>query len=276
MDVLFKSFSLLPFEWAQYSFMTHALVAILLMTPLFAILGCLVIGSRMAFFADAIGHATLTGIAVGALAGFADPLWVMIAFALVLAVTISSLKRITPHSTDTIIALTMSSSVALGVVLLSHAGGISRYSKYLVGDILSITPEEIVRLAVLLGVTGVVWLIYFNRILLLSFNSCLAKSRAINTWFTETLFACLVAVVVSSSISWVGLLVISSLLIFPAAISRNVARNAFQYVVLAISVSFFTGIVGLIGSYYLDTATGATIVLVATGLFILSLFFQRA
>ena len=83
----------LPFAWAQYAFMQNALLAVLLVTPLFALLGCMVISNQMAFFSEAIGHAALTGIAIGMICGLANPLWSMIALSILLAVGISALRR---------------------------------------------------------------------------------------------------------------------------------------------------------------------------------------
>ena len=263
--------SQLPFEWAQYAFMHNALLAILLVSPLFALLGCLVINNQMAFFSEAIGHAALTGIAIGILAGLGDPLWSMTGFAVLLAFAITALRRYSAASTDTIIGLVMAFTVALGVVLLSRGGGFAKYSRYLIGDILTITPAEIAGAAIMLAGVVLLWLFFFNRFFLTFLNRPLAKSRGINVWFVEALFAAVVALVVTVSIPWIGLLVINSLLILPAAAARNFARNTAQYHAFAIAISLLSGILGLIGSYYWNTASGATIVLVSMAFFLLSL-----
>ena len=261
----------LPFEWAQYAFMHNALLAMILVSPLFALLGCMVINNQMAFFSEAIGHAALTGIAVGVVAGIANPLWSMIPVAVLLAFAITLLRHHSAASADTIIGLVMAFAVALGVVLLSRGGGFAKYSSYLIGDILTITPGEIAGAAILLAVIAGIWLIFFNRIALTFLNRPLARSRGINVWLVESLFAAAVALVVTVSIPWIGLLVINSLLILPAAAARNMARNTAQYHAIAVVVSLLSGILGLIGSYYWNTASGATIVLVAMAFFVLSL-----
>lgn len=265
----------LPFEWAQYAFMHNALLAVILMSPLFALLGCMVINNQMAFFSEAIGHAALTGIAIGVLAGLGNPIWSMIAVAILLAFAITLLRHRSAASADTIIGLVMSFAVALGVVLLSRGGGFAKYSRYLIGDILTITPGEIAGAAVLLAVIVGLWLLFFNRIFMTFLNRPLAKSRGINVWLVEGLFAAAVALVVTVSIPWIGLLVINSLLILPAAAARNLARNTAQYHALAVGISLISGILGLIGSYYWNTASGATIVLVAMSFFVISLAFRR-
>ena len=270
MNAWYQLIGLLPFEWAHYVFMKNALLAILLISPLFALLGCMVIHNQMAFFSEALGHAALTGIAIGVLLGMADPLWSMTAFAVLLALAVSALRRYSAASTDTIIGLVMSFTVALGVVLLSRGGGFARYSRYLIGDILTITPAEIARLLAVLTGVATLWLLFFNRLFMASISRSLAGSRGIRVGLVEAVFSVIVAVVVTVSIPWIGLLVINSMLVLPAAASRNIASNTPRYILGAVLISLVSGVGGLLCSYYWGTATGATIVLFAMGFFLLS------
>jgi zinc transport system permease protein len=115
----------------------------------------------------------------------------------------------------------------------------------------------------------------FNSVFLVCLNRPLALSRGRRVWAVETCFACVVALVVTVSIPWIGLLVINSLLILPAAAARNVARNVPQYLWIAVGVALLSGVGGLIASDYWATATGATVVLLAMGFFVLSLVPRR-
>ena len=266
---------LLPWAWAHYEFMQNALLAVLLITPLFAALGCMVVNSRMAFFSEAIGHAALTGIAIGALAGLADPTFAVVGFSVLLALVVALLRRYSFASTDTVIGLVMALAVALGVVLLSRGGGFNRYTGYLIGDLLTITPAELARLALVAAVVAAGGAWFFNRLFLAVLNPALARSRGVNAWAQEALFSAAVALVVAISLAWVGLLVINSLLILPAATARNLTRRTSSYLLVAMAVSLAAGVAGLLASYAWATATGATIVLVAMGFFLLSLFFRR-
>jgi len=268
--------SLLPFEWAQFGFMRMALLAILIVSPLFALMGTLVVNNRMAFFSDAIGHASLTGVGLGVLLGMADPLWALVAFALALGFAIITLQRTTHAAFDTVISLSMSFSVAVGVVLLSHGGNFAKFSHYLIGDVLSITPAEVGRLLVTTLVVGVGLLCGYNRILLIGLNESLAGSRGLSAWWTQMLFCAGVVMVVTMNLSWVGILIVNSLLIVPAAGARNVARNARQYVFYAVGIALLSGVSGLLLSYYANTATGATIVLVAMACYVVTLGLKAA
>jgi zinc transport system permease protein len=266
---------LLPFEWAKFAFMQNALLAALLASVLLGVLGSMVISRQMAFFSDAIGHAALTGVAIGALLGLGDPLWAMLIFSALLALAFSFLKLRTKASADTVIGLIMSFAVALGIVILSRRGGFSRYSQYLIGDILSVGPADIVKLLVLLLAVAGFWVFYFNKLMLLSLSPSLAKSRRINTGLAEAAFSVMTALVVTVAIQWVGLLVINALLILPAAAARNLAGNMKQYLWLSAGFGLAASLTGLIASYYWATASGATMVLAAMAIFLLTLVFKR-
>ena len=268
--------SLLPFEWAQFEFMRTALLAVLIVSPLFALMGTLVVNNRMAFFSDAIGHASLTGVGLGVLLGLADPLWALLAFALILGVGIIALQRFTRSAMDTVISLSMSFSIALGVVLLSRGGNFNKFSHYLIGDLLSITPGEVGQLLVTSLLVGGALLLGYNRILLIGLNESLARSRGMSAWWAQMLFCTSIVMVVTMNLSWVGILIVNSMLIVPAAGARNLAKNAGQYVHYAVGIALFSGVAGLVASFYANTATGATIVLVSMGCFLATLVIKAA
>lgn len=266
---------LIPFEWAQHAFMKNALLGVLLVTPAFALLGTMVVNNRMAFFADAIGHSALTGIAIGVVAGLGRPLWSMVLFSVLLSAAILLVKRANTASTDTVIGVFMSTAVALGIVLLSRSGGFAKYSAFLIGDLLSVGPADLVMLAATLAAVLALWLLAFNPLLLSGLNAELARSRRVRAGFHEALFTMATAVVVTVSIQWVGILIISSLLVLPAAAARNVAGNMRRYHVYSVCIALVSGISGLILSYFWGTATGATIVLVAAGFFTVTFALKR-
>lgn len=259
--------TLLPFEWMEFNFMKNAFVAVLLITPLFGLVGTMIVNNRMSFFSDALGHSALTGIAIGVLLGVDNYLLSMLGFALLFAVGISAVIGSGVSSADTIIGVFSSTGLALGVVLLSASGGFSKYSSYLIGDILTVQPEEIALLGCVLIAVLLVWGLFFNRFLLTSINGDLAASKNIREGALQKIFVILVAVLVTVSIKWVGVLIINSLLVLPAASARNVARSMRSYHAWSVGVSMFSGVTGLILSYYLGTAAGGTIVLVAAVVF---------
>ncbi len=266
---------LLPFDWGQYIFMKNALLAILIITPIYAVLGTMVVSNRMAFFTEVLGHSALTGIAIGVVCGIHDPTWPMIAIAVCLAVAINIFKDRTRASTDTVLGVFLAFMVALGITLLSRQGGFVKYTKYLIGDILAVSPGEITWLVVIFVAVLVYWCVASNALMLTSVNSSLARSRRIKVFLVETSFTILLAVVVMMSIRLVGILIINSLLVLPAAASRNFARNTRSYTLWAIIFSMVSGVVGLVASYYWGTASGATIILFSVGCYVISAVFLK-
>ena len=261
----------LPFHWMSHIFMKNALLAILLVTPLFGMLGTMVVSNRMAFFSDALGHGAFTGIALGALMGMVKPIWAATVFSVFFAVIITIIKNQSKSSTDTIIGVFSSTAIAAGLVILSYGGSFNKYSSYLIGDLLSITPSEILMLLGAFAGVTLLWMISFNKILLVSLNQSLAASKGINTLLVEIVFTSVIAIIVTITIQWVGLLIINSLLVLPAAAARNVTQNVRQYHFVSILAAIVSGIIGLALSYYWNTATGATIVLVAAVFFFITL-----
>jgi zinc transport system permease protein len=259
--------AVVPFPWLEHTFMKNALLAVLLATPLFGIIGTMVVSNRMAFFSDSIGHGAFTGIAIGAVAGIFKPVIATLLFAVVFAMAITFIKNKSRTSTDTVIGVFSSTAIALGLVLMSHGKSFNKFSSYLVGDLLSITPLEIGMLCAVFIAVIALWLVVFNKLLIISINPSLAASRGMNTLGVEMIFSALIAVVVAISIQWVGILIINSMLVLPAAAARNVTNNVREYHCVSVSLALFAGVSGLILSYYWNTITGATIVLIAAMLF---------
>ena len=133
--------TLLPFEWLHYTFMKNALIAILLLTPLFGMLGTMAVDNKMAFFSDALGHSALTGIAIGVVLGWQSQMSAMLLFGILWAVLITFVKHHSKMSADTIISVFSSTSIALGLVVLSRGGAFAKYSSVLVGDVLSVAQS---------------------------------------------------------------------------------------------------------------------------------------
>ena len=254
---------ILPFEFIDYTFMKNALLAIILVSPIFAILGTMIVNNKMAFFSDALGHSALTGIAIGMLLGISNINISMILFAVIFALLLNFVKNKTTYGADTIISVFSSIAIALGLAILAQTGNFNKYSSYLVGDILSITSSEIFYLLLAFIAVILFWYFMFNKLNVISINSTLAKSRGINIKLIDNIFVILIAVIVMVSIIWVGILLINSLLILPAAASRNIAKSMRSYHLFSVIFSLFSGICGLIISYYWNVPTGPMIVIIS-------------
>ena len=270
---------ILPFDWAEPDrllFMKSALLAILIITPLFGLMSTMVVQNRMSFFSDALGHSGFAGIAVGSLCGLVQPMWAAIGLSVLFALAYSFVRAKSQISSDTAIGVFSSTAVALGIFLATLQGrSFSKFNRYLVGDILSVTGEEILALAVTLLLVVFLWLLCYNGMAAAAVHGTLAGSRGVPVTLHETVFSVAVAVVVTSAMSWVGLLVINSLLVLPAASARNVAWNLRQYHLYSILGALLAGCLGLAMSYALGVSTGAAISLCLAAWFAVSFFLRK-
>ena len=266
----------LPIEMLHWDFMKNTFLAILLMAPLFGLMSTMIVTGRMSFFSDALGHSAFTGIAIGCICGAAAPAWVAVLFSAAFALLFSWVRSRSNQAADTIIGVFSSAAVALGIFIATMGGGsFTKYNKYLIGDILSVTPGEIGMLALTLLAVVIFWVLYSNRLTLTNIHPALASSRGIPVGVTQTIFTVAIAVVVTLSISSVGLLILNSLLVLPAASARNVARNLKQYHLFAVLFALGAGLAGLTASYYWGCSAGAAISLCLTLVFAVTFAFRK-
>ena len=195
----------------------------------------------------------------------------MIIFAIVFALLLNYVKNKTTYGADTIISVFSSIAIAIGLAILAQTGNFNGYSSYLVGDILSITDTEIIYVFLIAIVVLVFWYFTFNKLHLISINTTLAKSKGVKTKKIDNIFVVLISIVVMISIRWIGILLINSLLILPAASSRNIAKNMRWYHLYAIMFSLFSGVAGLILSYYYNIPTGPMIVIISGAIYFITL-----
>ena len=276
MQLWYAICDLLPFEMLHWDFMKNAFLAILLMAPLFGLLSTMVVTGKMSFFSDALGHSAFTGIAIGAICGIAAPTWAAVLFSVVFALLFSFVRSRSTQAADTIIGVFSSAAVALGIFLTTLNGGsFTKYNTYLIGDILSVTPGQITALALVLIAVIIFWTLFSNRLTLATVYPQLASSRGIPTALLQTIFTTAIAVVVTLTLSSVGLLILNSLLVLPGAAARNVAKNMRQYHGYSVLFALVAGILGLVISYYWGSSAGAAISLILALIFAVTFCFRK-
>jgi len=206
----------------------------------------------------------------------AMPIWAAVIFSLVFSLLFSFVRSRSNQAADTLIGVFSSAAVALGIFVATLGGGsFTKYNTYLIGDILSITPGEIGLLAIVLVAVIVLWIVLSNKLTLTVVHPQLASSRGIPTGLSQTLFSAAIAVVVTLTISSVGLLILNSLLVLPGASARNVAKNIRQYTVFSVLFALFAGLGGLIVSYAWGASAGAAISLALALIFAVTFCFRK-
>ena len=276
MQLWYAICDLLPIELLQWDFMKNAFLAIIIMCPLFGLVSTMIVTGKMSFFSDALGHSAFTGIAIGCICGIGNPTWVAVVFSVVFALLFSFVRSRSSQTADTLIGVFSSTAVALGIFIATFGGGsFTKYNTYLIGDILSVTPGQIGMLAIILMSVILFWVIFNNKMVLTNIYPQLASSRGISTGLMQTVFTTVIAVIVTLAISWVGLLILNSLLVLPGAASRNVSKNLKQYHLFSVVFALVAGMAGLVVSYYLGTSAGASICLVLALEFIITFCLRK-
>ncbi len=268
--------AILPMESMQLGFMQHALLGLLLLAPMTALMGIQVIHFRMAFFADAISHSAFTGVAIGLMLGF-DPQITMPVFGVLVGLFMILGQRKTFLSSDTIIGVFFSGVVAFGLAVVSRHKNLARdIQQFLYGDILTISEIQILAMFLLLLILVLFQVYGFNRLLYIGMNPILAKAHQVRTKTYQYLYAALLSLVVIFSVQAVGVLLVTAMLIVPAAAARNLSKTAGQMVWWAIFINITSCVAGLVISAqdWAETATGATIILVSFGWFLVSMATQ--
>lgn len=257
-------------------FMQRALVGVILLAPLCALLGVFVTARRMAFFSDTVAHASLTGTAVALVVGMTEPTPAMLVVSLLVAATILWLRERTGLFPDTLMALMLTGSVALGTVILSRVRGFrGELHRVLFGDILAVGSLELWLawglLVVVVG--GAVWCL--SPLALITANEELARVSGVSVRAYNYAFVIVLTLTVTVTIRLVGILLVGALLVIPPATARLLSHNLRQQLWLAVLLGLASGVVGVCLSYAADLPTGPSVVLVTIALFSLAVVFRR-
>ncbi|MBM9613714.1 metal ABC transporter permease [Desulfobulbus rhabdoformis] len=263
----------LPFDCLQARFMQQAFIGLLLLSPMAAVMGIMVVNFRMAFFADAISHSAFAGVALGLLFAV-DPNWSMPAFGLLVGLGIMIMQRSSGLSNDTVIGVFFSAMVAFGLAIVSRDRSLARdLQRFLYGDILTISDGQIIFLILLFIVLIGFQIKSYNHLLYIGLNPTLAKAHRIRVALHQYIFTALLSLIVMFAVQAMGVLLVTAMLIVPAAAARNLAGSAGSMFWWALGISLSSSLSGLLLSAqpWARTATGATIILIACGWFLLSL-----
>ncbi|MEZ5667013.1 MAG: metal ABC transporter permease [Alphaproteobacteria bacterium] len=249
-------------------FFVRALAAAVGVAVVACPLGCFVVWRRMAYFGDTMAHSALLGVALGVVAGIDLTVGVAIA-AILVALALYGLQRAETFATDTLLGILAHAALAIGLVVIGVTGGIRLdLIGYLFGDILAVDDAALATIwaggAGVLAVLALAW----RRLLAITIDRDLAAAEGTAPAPIELLFMLLIAIVVALAMQMVGILLITAMLIIPAAAARPLARTPEQMAIAAAGIGASAAVLGLIASLQLDTPAGPSIVVVATMLFL--------
>lgn len=263
-------------EILQLQFMQRALLAGLLMGITLALLGVFVVLRKSSFFGDAVAHFAFAGIALGFLLSV-NPIAAAILVSLALALGIGYIQNhVRVQSLDTIIGIFFSGAAALGIFVIGLLRGYRvDLFQYLFGDIIAISRDDVILSAVITIAVSLILSLVWKSFFKITFNKEIAKVSGVRVAAHDYLFMALLAVITAVSIKIVGIILVPALLVIPAASAKNISQNFYQMALYAVLFGTLSVVAGLVGSFYLNTASGATIVLANILLFVLTLLASR-
>ncbi len=259
-------------EFISYPFIQRALLASVMVGILCPFVGNFVVLRRMSFYSDAISHSAFAGIAAGALLGV-DLSLSSIIVAILIAVIIAFLSEKTGLSHDTVIGIAFSGAIAAGMLVMGMLKGYrTDLFTFLFGDILAITDKDLLMIFIIGILTIMILLTFLKPFLQITFNRDLARVEGISVRFFEYLLFLIIAVVITVSLKIIGMILVTSLLVVPAASAKNLASSMKRLFVLSCVFGVVSGVIGLAMSVYLNTSSGPTIVLVSIMIFFITMF----
>ena len=260
-----------------YGFVVNAVLAGLIIGPVLGGLGTLVVVKRFAFFSEAVGHAALTGVAIGILLGepYTGPYGSLFGYCLLFGVLLNFLRNRTGLSPDTLIGVFLSVSLALGgslLLLLSGRINVHILENVLFGSVLTVNGQDIAVLAVVAALVSILALPLYNHMMLASFNPQLATVRGVRVKLLDYLFVALVTIVTVASVKVIGAILVGALLVIPAAAARLLSNSMRAFFWLSVAFATASTLIGILVpiEYALPLPSGAAIILFSGALFALA------
>ncbi len=262
-------------EMFQYDFMIRAFLAGFVIAVLASVSGSFIVLRRYSMMTETLAHSALVGVAVGLLTG-GSPLWMAVIVALVSAWTIEYLRSYFHLYSDAILAIFLSASLALAVIIVSLAGAFNNsLFSYLFGSILSVSNADVITMLLFGGVALGVLLLFYKELYFIAFDEEVAQTSGIKVKALNFLFVTIVAIIIALSIRVVGTLLIGALMVIPTVSALQYRQGFARTIMIALFFALIAVFSGMTFSYYFSLPSGATIVLSTLVIFILSLLINR-
>ncbi|TRZ52666.1 metal ABC transporter permease [bacterium] len=251
----------------QYGFMIRGLEAGIIVALIAPLIGIFLVLRRYSLIADTLAHVSLAGIALGLILGL-NPVYTTIGVTAVSSIGIERLRTSKKIYGESALALFLSGSLALAIVLLGLAKGFNtNLLNYLFGSIVTVTANDVRLISILAMMVSIILFLFYKELVYISFDEESAKASGIPTRFINFLLIVLAALVVSISIPIVGILLISALMVIPVITALQFKKGFAQTILFAEIISILSVIFGIIFSFYFNLATGGTIVLIMLAVF---------
>ncbi|MBC79070.1 MAG: hypothetical protein CL745_05685 [Chloroflexi bacterium] len=261
----------------SYSFMVRSLFISILVGITLPLIGSFVINRNLGFMGDAIAHASLPILVIGSVIGISIFLSAIPA-AIIIAITLGYIIRRSTVGEDTAIGIIFSTFFAIGIILLKHYNLATTLNieDILFGQILGVSNSDVISTLALSLISIFTIIIFYKQILYLSFDPIGAEVTGLNTKFFDNIFLIILSISVIGALQSVGIILVLSMLITPAAASKLVMKNFLSAMMLSTIFGVIASITGLYFSYYINVPSGPAMALSSTVIFIICWIFRRS
>jgi len=259
----------------EYDFMQRALIAGIFIATLASLSGTFVVLRRYSLISETLAHSALVGVAVGLVAGY-NPMWMAVVIAILSAWLIEYLRSSFALYSDAVLAILLSGSLALAVIIVSLGGAFNNsLFSYLFGSILSVSDNDVLTI-VIFGSLSLLFLLLFSKELyFIAYDEEVAKTSGVKVNFLNFLLVTVVAIIIALSIRVVGSLLIGALMVIPTVAALQYRVGFKNTMLISLFFALFSVIFGMTLSYYFSLPSGATIVLCVITIFIISLLMNK-
>ena len=264
------------FDILSFGFMQNAIVSGIAISLICSTVGLFLVLRKFSLFGDALAHSAFGGVALGLFLGF-YPLWAAYAVSILSALGLTKIRQKYDISGDAIVAILLSSGIAVGIVLISLSGGFSiDIFSFLFGSVLLVSTENVIMILGLSAAILIILIICYKKFMYITFSEEQAQVSGIPVQKLNYLLIAIAGVTVVTSMQLVGVLLVSALFVIPNVTAMMFKRSFKQTIILSMSFSVFSTVAGIMISYPLDIAPSGMVVLLAITLFIGSLIMKSA
>ena len=258
----------------ELGFMQNAFIAGFIVSILCPFIGLFIVLRRYSMIGDTLSHSSFAGVAIGLVLG-TNPLLTAFLFTSICALVIESLRTYYKKYAELVMSIVLTLSLGIAIILISSGKTSARVDSFLFGSILTVTQSDILLIAIVGGICLVTLLFLYNKLIYVTFDENGAKTSGINVKLVNYIFTLLVGATISLSIRIMGILVVSSIIVVPVATAMQLKRGFTKTLIFSILFGFLDVMIGLVLSYYINSAPGGTIALTSVIFLLLTLIFTR-
>ena len=262
-------------EMLEYDFMQRALIAGIFIATLASLSGTFVVLRRYSLISETLAHSALVGVAVGLVAGY-NPMWMAVVIAILSAWLIEYLRSSFALYSDAVLAILLSGSLALAVIIVSLGGAFNNsLFSYPFGSILSVSDSDVLTIVIFGSISLLFLLLFSKELYFIAYDEEVAKTSGVKVNFLNFLLVTVVAIIIALSIRVVGSLLIGALMVIPTVAALQYRVGFKNTMLISLFFALFSVIFGMTISYYFSLPSGATIVLCVITIFIISLLMNK-